>query len=146
MNLERVAALLPFIPLLAIPGWGVWRMGRGLRAGTWRRPGWFGHAAWVSLFLLVLVWLWGALSGGLDIEENCRFQHRQPYDDAYYNAHRDDYFRLFPLSRNCNADYDMVASWVNPAVAALSLLAIVSLTGAVAALACQRTRTQRKRG
>lgn len=120
-------------------------MVRGLRAGTWRRPGWFGHAAWASLFLLVSVWLWGAMSGGLNIEKSCYFHH-QSYDDAYHDAHRDDYYRLFPLSRNCNADYDMVASWVNPAVVVLSLLAIVSLTGAVASLACQKRRTQRKKG
>lgn len=121
-------------------------MVRALRAGDWRRPGWFGHAAWASFFLLVLVWLRGAMSGGLDMEETCRITHHQPYDDAYYDAHRRDYFRLFPLSNHCNADYDMVPSWVNPAVAVLSLLVLASLTGLVVVLVRQKARTQRKRG
>ncbi|PTA45680.1 hypothetical protein [Micromonospora sp. RP3T] len=130
------------MPVLAIPGWSVWRLVRGLRAGDWRRPGWFAHAAWASFVLLALTWWWGASSGGLDIEEACRFPHHQPFDDAYYEAHRRDYFRLFPLSQRCNADYDLVAGWVNPTVAVLAVLLVASLGGLARAV----TRRRRSSG
>ncbi|GIF15818.1 hypothetical protein [Actinoplanes teichomyceticus] len=146
MSFERVASLLPLLPLLAVPAWSLWRLGRGLRAGDWRRPGWFGHAAWASFLLLVLAWLLGALSGGLDLEETCRFQHHEPYDDTYYRAHRDDYFRLFPLSRKCHAGYDLVAAWVNPTVAVLLLLLVASLAGLGWASVRRRTRPMNEKG
>jgi hypothetical protein len=116
-------------------------MARGLLAGDWRQPGWFGHAASASFVLLVLAWLSGAFTGGLDMEETCQFQHHQQYDDAYYRAHRDDYFQFFPLSRKCNADYDMVAAWVNPTVAVLFLLFVAALAGVAWATVRRRTRT-----
>jgi hypothetical protein len=144
MTLERVASLLPCLPLLAVPAWSVWRMIRGLRAGDWRRPGWFGHAAWASFVLLMLVWLSGAFAGGLDMEETCRFQHHEPYDDTYYRSHREEYFRLFPLSRKCNADYDLVAAWVNPTVAVLFLLFVAALTGLGWATVRRRTRSTKE--
>lgn len=120
-------------------------MVRGARLGDWRRPGWFGHAAWASFALLALVWLWGALSGGLDIEETCRLRHHEPYDEAYYQAHRDDYFRLFPLSQKCNAGYDLVAPWVNPAVAVLFLLLLAALTGLVGSVSSSLGGPSRRR-
>ncbi|HEX5740582.1 MAG TPA: hypothetical protein VFY17_03385 [Pilimelia sp.] len=104
-------------------------MVRGARSGNWRRPAWFGHATWVFFCLTAGTWLWGSFSGGLDMEEACRFQHGQPYDEAYYEAHRADYFRLFPLTRRCHATYDMVPAWVNPAVVGCGLLLATSAAG-----------------
>ena len=51
----------------------------------WRRPAWFGHATWESLFLMVLAWLWGLAVGAAlqSLEEKCSIRHHQPYDDAY---------------------------------------------------------------
>ncbi|WJK38138.1 hypothetical protein O7608_16595 [Solwaraspora sp. WMMA2056] len=129
MTFESAAALLPCLPLLAIPAFSVWRLIRGLRAGTWKRPAWFGHAAWASFFLTVLVWLRGFVSGGLNGEDTCRFVHHQPFDAAYWEAHRDDRFRVFPLSNKCNADYDLVPVWVNPTIVVLSVLFVISMVG-----------------
>lgn len=118
------------IPLL-ITAWSVWRLVRGLRAGDWRRPGWFAHAAWVSLVITVIVWFRGLFSGGLDTEEACQYWHHQPYDETYRRAHLDDWSRLFPLSNKCNAGYDLVPVWVNPTVAVFSLTFVAALAGLV---------------
>jgi hypothetical protein len=133
VNLEHAAALIPCLVVLVLPGWSLWRMVKGLRAGDWRRPAWFGHATWASFFLMVLAWLWGLAAGPAlqSLEEKCSIRHHQPYDDAYYQAHRDDYHRLFPLSSKCNADYDLVPAWVNPTIAVFLLLLAVSIAGLV---------------
>lgn len=146
MTLERVASLLPLLPVLAIPGWSLWRVAHGLRTGDWRRPGWFGHLAWASFFLMGMAWLWGALAGGLDLEETCRFEHHQPFDEANHDAHRDEYRRFFPLSMKCNADYDLVSAWVNPAVAVLFLLLVAGLTGLGWALVRRIPRSTKEKG
>lgn len=47
-----------------------------------------------------LVWWWGLASGPSlqSLEEKCTVRHHQPYDDAFYLAHQDDYFLLFVVS------------------------------------------------
>lgn len=127
--METAAALIPLLALLAVPAFGVWRLIRGLLARDWKRPAWFAHATWVFLVLTAGVWFYGLLSTGLDVEETCTVRHHQPYDDAFREAHRAKWFRLFPLSSKCNAGYELVPSWVNPAVAVFGLLFVVSLAG-----------------
>ncbi len=129
MTPERIAGWLPLLALLALPGWSVGKMVVGLRRGSWQTPAWFGHAAWASFLLMVLAWLTGFFAGGLQWQKTCSYVLHQPYDDAYYSRHRADYLRLFPLSRHCNAGYDLVPGWVNPAVVVFLLLFLVSLAG-----------------
>lgn len=129
MTPDRAASLILCLIVLAIPAWSVQRLIKGLRAGGWNRPGWFAHAAWASFYLTVAVWLRGLLSTGLNSGDVCTYSRHQPVDDAYREAHRDDWFRLFPLSNKCNADYDLVPAWVNPAVAVFVLLCVVSIGG-----------------
>ncbi|GAA4263585.1 hypothetical protein [Dactylosporangium darangshiense] len=110
--------------------WSLWRLIGGVRAGDWRRPGWFGHVPWLSLLGTAVAWLCGVLFGGsLDIAESCTYQHHQQYDAAYREAHPDGF--LFPLSTKCNAGYDLVPSWVNPAIAAFFLVFVAGVAGAV---------------
>lgn len=127
--MEYAASLIPFLVLLAIPAFSVWRVVKGLRTGDWNRPGWFGHAAWAAGCLTALAWLRGLLSGGLDSERACTDWHHQPFDAAYREAHREEWFRLYPLTNKCNAHYDLVPAWVNPAVAVFFLLFVVSVVG-----------------
>jgi hypothetical protein len=142
--LEYAASLIPLLLILTIPAFSVWRLIRGLRAGTWKRPGWFGHAVWASFFLTVLVWLRGLASGGLNSEDTCRFVHHQPFDAAYWEAHRDDRYRLFPLSNKCNANYDLVPAWVNPTIVVFSLLFVISVVGLCWMIALRHKQTSQK--
>lgn len=123
------AASLSFLVLVTIPAFSVWRVVSGLRTGGWHRPGWFAHAAWATGWLTALAWLRGLLAAGLDSERTCVHWHHQPFDAAYREARRDDWFRLFPLSNKCNAHYDLVPAWVNPAIAVFFLLFVVSVVG-----------------
>jgi hypothetical protein len=121
--------MLCLIPVASVAGWSVWRMVRGLRAGDWRRPGWFGHAAWTCFLGAASAWLSGFFAGGLEWQKTCRYIRHQPYEDGYYQTHRADYFRLFPLSTRCNAHYDLVPGWVNPTVVVFFILFVVSAAG-----------------
>ncbi|HEX8628553.1 MAG TPA: hypothetical protein VF755_10330 [Catenuloplanes sp.] len=148
MFLERAGALLPCLPILAIPAWSVWRVVKGARVGDWRRPGWFGHAAWASFAIAAMAWIWGAFSapGLRTYHEVCGLRHRQPFDEGFYQAHRDDYFRLFPLTSKCNAGYDLVPAWVNPTVLVFFLLFLVSTAGLGWTTAHRRRRTSNLKG
>lgn len=145
MTFEQLAAWLPLLVLLVVPGWSVGKLVAGLRRGDWRRPGWFGHLAWASFLLMVLAWFTGLFAGGLQWQKTCSYVLHQPYDDAYYSAHRADYLRLFPLSRHCNADYDLVPAWVNPAVVGFLLLLLVGLGGLAWTAAQRQGRSGRER-
>lgn len=129
-GLKTLACLL--VPL-GVACWSVRsavRLVGGVNSGDWRRPGWFGHAAWLSLIGTAVAWLCGILfAGSLDIAESCTYQHHQSYDAAYREAHPDRY--LFPVSARCNAGYDLVPSWVNPTMAALFLVFVGSVGGVV---------------
>ncbi|MEH0511676.1 hypothetical protein QA942_21815 [Streptomyces sp. B21-106] len=75
------------------------------------------------------VWLCGIFSGGLDVGETCALRG-QPYDDAYRSEHWREPSRIFPLHDRCNASYDLVPVWINPALVLLSLVAAGSLLAA----------------
>ncbi len=139
MTLEQAASQIPCLVVLLIPGWSVWRLVRGVRVGQWRRPGWFGHAAWASFVLALLAWLRGVFAGGLDVEQTCTLRHGQRFDPDYYAAHRQDWFQLFPVTNKCHAGYELVPGWVNPAVAVFFLLFLVS-SACLVGTATQRLR------
>ena len=82
----------------------------------------------------------------ITLEESCTRLSHQPYDNTYVEAHRADYFRLFPLSSKCNADYDLVPAWVNPTVAVLFLLFVASVAGLVWTTAIRLRQTSSKKG
>ncbi|MGW6402282.1 hypothetical protein [Streptomyces sp. NPDC055134] len=49
------------------------------RGGLWSNPGfWFGLSM-VTGIVLVPIWLWGAFSGGLDVEETCTLGEGQRF-------------------------------------------------------------------
>ncbi|MFJ4922344.1 hypothetical protein [Streptomyces sp. NPDC088725] len=112
--------------------WNVYRVAIGLRSGSWRRPMWWTRLCSVSLFAALIAWIRGLFSQGLDAAETCRFVHHVPYDDGYRGAHAEEFGQIFPLHSNCNAQYDMVPAWVNPAIVSgliISLLAVGVLLG-----------------
>jgi hypothetical protein len=79
---------------------------------------------------LPVAWLFGALSGGLDVQETCALRG-QTYDHAYRAEHWSEPSQFFPLHNKCNAAYDLVPFWVNPTLVCLAVLAAGSLVMAI---------------
>lgn len=116
--------------VLVAPVWSSWQLIQLARGGSWRNPGWFARATWTSLYFWAGAWLWGLFSqaGIAKNEDVCRWAG-QHYDAAYRDAHQAAARQLFPLSDPCNASYDLVPFWVNPAVVAFGFAFTVSLCG-----------------
>src|SRR3712207_942955 len=64
----------------------------------------------------------------LDVGDACLFGEGQAFDLRYWTAHRPDW-PLPPYSMPCNAEYDMVPSWVNPTIAITAALCGMSFAG-----------------
>lgn len=131
----KLAALLSIVAVLLIwLAWNVWNLFRiavDLRTAPYRRPVWWTRVLSVTLFAAAAIWAWGISRGGLDLEEVCKFEHGQRYDDAFWEAHSEEFRRIFPLHNKCNEHYDMIPAWVNPAIVVLTLLATISLCAVV---------------
>ncbi|GGQ45791.1 hypothetical protein [Streptomyces asoensis] len=95
----------------------------------------------LSCGALFVVWLWGVWSGGLDVAETCTLLRGQKYDEAYRAEHWREPSQIFPLHNRCNASYDLVPAWINPALVLLALLASVSLVLGVTRLVLALSRT-----
>ncbi|WP_350003993.1 hypothetical protein [Pseudarthrobacter sp. WHRI 8279] len=95
---------------------------RTLRHGL--RPGWILLGIFSAFMVPILLFI-GIFAGGLDDEESCEISRHQAYDREYRMTHPEHAGRtIFPLSNKCNADYDMVPFWMNPAVVGFALLAV----------------------
>ena len=136
-----IVILLLFFTLCA---WSLWKLARGAASGTWKRPGRFVYIAGISFLVFALSWIYGRLEGGLPTVAKACLSRHQPYDDTYYETHREDWYRPFPLSNKCNAHYDMVPAWVNPTVAAAAMACVMCLAGAVW-VAVARSREKREK-
>jgi hypothetical protein len=144
----KPAALLSVVALLlAWLAWNIWnlfRIAADLRTASYRRPMWWTRILSVTLFAGSAIWAWGISRGGLDIEETCRFDHGQRYDDVFWESHSEKFQKLFPLHNKCNEHYDMVPAWVNPSIVVLTLLAAVSLCAALHLLVRDRAAKRKK--
>jgi hypothetical protein len=122
-----VTVLLFFaIPLIVAVSMVVRRVRRGRSPVTL-----FGGAA-LSWMAMGYVWTYGMFSTALYVEKQCVFQHHVRFDAEYYSEHAEEFKRLFPLHEKCNADYDMVPAWVNPAIVVLGVLGVVLLVAQIA--------------
>ena len=82
-----------------------------------------------SAFMVPILLFFGIGIGGLDNEEACRLSHHQEYDQEYRTSHPEHANKkIFPMSNKCNADYDMVPLWINPAVVGFALLSVGAFT------------------
>lgn len=88
----------------------------------------------LTAFLLVTVFFQGAAAGGLDVAEACELRAGQTYDYEYRSHHTHEQHQLFPLTTKCNADYDLVPAWTNPALAVLAILTVAFFGAMLAAL------------
>jgi hypothetical protein len=81
---------------------------------------------------------------GLEVSETCELFEGQDFDADYWAAHQRDW-PLPPYSAPCNAAYDMVPGWVNPAIAVTAAACAVSTAGFVAAGGGRRVPAERPR-
>jgi hypothetical protein len=87
----------------------------------------------LSAFLLFVVFCQGVFASGKDIDETCEFSG-QEYDEEYRLQHAHELSRLFPLTNPCNAFYDTVPAWANPALVVLAILTVSFFGAAVASV------------
>ena len=102
--------------------------------GTIKPAGFWLQLTALSAFLLVVVFIQGVAAGGLDVAEACELGAGQPYAHEYSSQHAHEQVQLFPLTTKCNAGYDLVPPWTNPALAVLAVLTVSFFGAMLAAL------------
>jgi hypothetical protein len=107
--------------------------------GKLRPRAWFGLAL-LSVLALGSVFFVGLAAPGLDVREKCELAG-QTLDMVYREQHSGEPGQFFPLHDKCNADYDLVPGWINPALVFFAVLAAALLLGfLVSATTVTRTR------
>lgn len=125
-----VLVLAPVVLALAVAV----HVGAGRRFSRPVRP-WVEAAAYAPM-AAVLLYAWGAAHMfTMDIGEACNLTYGQRWDPDYAGE------SLFPLSKKCNASFDLVPAYVNPRVFGLLVVIPVFLVVAVVA---NRTAKRKK--
>lgn len=93
--------------------------------------------AWLGLALLAFLAFGftvvaGWAASGKNIYHGCATAH-QTLDRSYLDQHYREFGQLFPMRNKCNADYDLIPGWINPALVVFAVVTVVCLIGAVAA-------------
>jgi hypothetical protein len=132
------ASALPLL-FLAVFVLSVWKPARGLPARCWKRPAWWVFPAVMLVGIGCVTWFVGAFSGGLDVGEACAARGVH-YDDEYRAEHWREPSRWFPLHNKCNAQDDLVPTFVNPTLVGVAVLLLCCVAGAVAALVVGRNK------
>lgn len=96
-----------------------------------------------SAFLTFIVFFHGLSAGGLDVGEACELSGHV-YDHEYRSQNAHEQLQLFPLTIKCNAEYDLVPAWTNPALVNLAILT-VAFFGAMLATLFSRLRNRPRR-
>jgi hypothetical protein len=110
---------------------------------TVRQARWW-RAALASGLLTLALCAFGMTQAftGLEVGETCTLFEEQVFDPEYWAAHRQD-SPLPPYSSPCNAEYDMVPGWVNPAIAVTAALCAMSPAGLVVVRGARAARARR---
>jgi hypothetical protein len=90
---------------------------REIRPLTWLR------LAFGSIVAVALTFFIGAFAGGHEIDETCAAKH-EIYDEVYRSEHWLEPSQVFPMHNKCNADFDLVPFWVNPALVIFAVLTV----------------------
>jgi hypothetical protein len=87
--------------------------------------------AWGTASLLFLLFLTQFLvTSGHDLDRACESVGRV-LDRNFRLLHPHDGSLYFPLHNRCDAAYDLVPTWVNPALSALAAVLTLALAGAL---------------
>ncbi|MFF0145867.1 hypothetical protein ATK36_1004 [Amycolatopsis sulphurea] len=96
-----------------------------------RVRGWLGLALLAAVAFVFTAFV-GFAAVGLDSQEKREAVHQQ-YDREYLNQHSQESGQFFPMHEWCNADYDVVPGWINPALVIFAVVTVACLIGAAAA-------------
>lgn len=138
---------LLLVPVVVVLGfvWGAWTTVRAIRAKAFRAAGTWLRLAVLAGSATLLMYGFGAIVGSaFDTAETCEQTFGQRYDEAYRGAHWREPGQWFPLHNKCNAEYDLVPSYVNPSVVVLAAVAVGSV--GVASVLAVRRRARRFTG
>ncbi|MGW6980437.1 hypothetical protein ACWGE1_13465 [Streptomyces sp. NPDC054932] len=133
--------LIPFVlPALLLKG--IRLASRGARAGAWTGSAMWAGFALTAGVLTICMYAIGAFAGwgGMDKGEACG---EDAYDSKTDALHQND--PPFPLHNWCNAELDLVPSWVNPTVAGLAVASVVCLVMAVVLGVARAIRKKKRR-
>lgn len=83
---------------------------------------WLG-LSFLSFLATCTTYFIGISSSGKDIDETCA-KAGQILDDSYRSQNWKEPSQFFPLHNKCNADYDLVPYWVNPALVIFIVLTL----------------------
>lgn len=92
----------------------------GLRAGQWM------GLAVISFLAAGYAFLAGASAAGLDITEKCELAG-VPFTVRPGSIQFRELQQVYPMHAWCNASYDLVPGWVNPALAFLTILTLTAV-------------------
>lgn len=95
----------------------------------------------LSLAALCVTFVIGVTRAGNDITETC-IAAGQTYDREYRAQNSEEASLWFPLHNKCNANYDVVPPWINPALVIFAILAVTCLILLIVAL-IQRAKARR---
>lgn len=95
----------------------------------WRAKHWLG-LAFVSFLATAYAFFTGAAAAGLDIGEKCAMAGElfsvRPGSVQYRELQQ-----AYPMHAWCNASYDLVPAWVNPALATFAILTLAAVSCSV---------------
>ncbi|MBO1269515.1 hypothetical protein [Arthrobacter cavernae] len=86
--------------------------------------------AFVSFVAVAVTFMIGAWAGGHEVDETCAARG-QTYDSGYRSENWQEPSRIFPMHNKCNAAYDLVPSWINPALVIFAVLMVAFVIAVV---------------
>lgn len=97
------------------------------------RPLVWAAMAGLSTIAFMITFFLGLVPSGLDVRDACT-KAGETYDSQYRSENWKEPGRFFPLHNKCNASYDTVPAWVNPALVVFAVLAVAFLAAFIVVL------------
>ena len=98
--------------------------------------------SFLSFIAIGVTYFIGIFASGKDIDETCA-KAGQLLDNTYRAQNWQEPGRLFPLHNKCNAGYDMIPIWINPALVIFSVLTATFICAFIVA-ATKRLKAHRR--
>lgn len=90
----------------------------------------------LSVAALLITLVSAAIAPGKDVARTCAMAG-QPFDSEYRSQNWMEPGQFFPKHNKCNANYDLIPPWINPALVIFAFLALACLTMIVVSLVQQ---------
>ncbi|EFE75095.1 hypothetical protein K7395_22170 [Streptomyces filamentosus] len=131
MGISFVGAVQLWIPTVLLSAVIALLVRRRRRTPGLMQPPTMAALGLIAFLNAATAWILGFSRAGLDLRESCERRSGVPFDQKWHDTHYMESQGLFPLHAKCSASVDLVPSWVNPTVIALSILSAAFLCTAV---------------